>query len=328
MKTLKHKLIAVVVSTMFVVNSSSAISLAPTFELGNNTFKAPYGQRIAFAGDLQGAWYGTNGKDVMMLVFMNNMVGLNLNNQQVYGNFSVQGNTLNMQFQNGKSLSYTLTFNNPNEIVLDGSVVLKRQNLNAQGPGTQQGSTQGGNQNGQSGGYGGNPQSPQVYNPANNGGWGGNPQSPQGGNSVNNGGWGGNPQSPQDGNSANNGGWGGNTVPEANPGTNGGYPLPNPDQTQPPMPQQNNILVGSWNCQTPQGVITFVFTPSYYTCFVNGQQTEVGNYQYDANTGNLNYKITSGQQVGMTGTNRVVVNGQQLTFYLPNGLQMVFQRAN
>ena len=130
---------------------------------------------VGLEQNLQGSWFGTNGKDSMLLIFMNNMVGMALNGQQIYGNFTVNGNQLVMRFQNGKSLSYNMNLNG-DVLVLDNSITLNRQQAgsNPQIPqsdnGTsiyQDGQTRGDFQSQNNGGWGGGTQG------QSSGGWGG-----------------------------------------------------------------------------------------------------------------------------------------------------------
>lgn len=245
---------------------------------------------------LQGAWLGTNGRDTMKLILMNNMVGLELNGQQVFGTFSVNGNQLVMNFNNGKSVTYSFNLNN-NVLILDNSVRLERQNMqmpNGNGGSTPAASNPTGSNVPSSGGAPGG------------GTWGGGQNSSQ-----QNGGWIG----PDTGNQS--GGWIGPDTGNQTGGNNINTST---------VPHGGNILQGTWFCQTPQGVIAFTFTDNSYTCFVNNQQTETGNYQYDPSSGNFNYQITSGQSSGVSGTNRIFVQNNIMTLVMPNGMQMMFQK--
>ncbi|MBO6258902.1 MAG: hypothetical protein J6M93_06180 [Succinivibrio sp.] len=238
---------------------------------------------------LQGGWMGSNGKDVMKLVFMGDMVGLELNNQQAFGNFFVNGNQLQMKFTNGKSLSYSFTLNN-NVLILDNSVRLERQNMqNVPSGGNTAPTTQ--------------PSVPQSSGGAPTGGTWGGPATSSGGQQN---------------------GWVG--------GDSSGQPSESYVPTQPAPPtgpqvaKDGGILNGTWSCQTPQGVIAFTFQGQSYACFVNNQQTETGVFQYDPSSGNFNYQITSGASTGVSGQNRIFVQGNIMTLIMPNGMQMVFQK--
>ncbi len=118
---------------------------------------------------LQGAWTGSNGQDNLILMFMGNTCALGLNGQQMAGVWNLASNRLNMQFQNGKRLSYTVAMQD-NVLILDGNMRLTRQALPGM-PNVSQGAPN----------YGGQPQ---------RGTWGGQPNAgaPQGGS------WGGQPQ--------------------------------------------------------------------------------------------------------------------------------------
>ena len=104
---------------------------------------------------LQGAWAGSNGSDTMLLMFMGNICGLSLNGREMYGMWSLSGDRLNMQFQNGKSLSYTVDLRG-DSLILDGSVQLTRQAM----PGQPGGPAVGGVPGGQPGNPWGQPQPP------------------------------------------------------------------------------------------------------------------------------------------------------------------------
>ena len=141
---------------------------------------------------LQGIWSGSNGQDMMILMFQGNACALGLNGQQMAGVYSLSGNRLFMQFQNGRSISYALGLEG-DTLVLDGSVRLARQNAPAfsqpswgAGSGAQPGGTWGGGSNdAQPGGSwgGGSNGAPQG------GTWGGGSNGAQPGGS-----WGGAPQ--------------------------------------------------------------------------------------------------------------------------------------
>ncbi|SFS89682.1 hypothetical protein SAMN02910357_02454 [Succinivibrio dextrinosolvens] len=281
----KKTLVAVISLSLLSVTCSNAAdnSLAYT---QNNT-QSVYVQKIGIEQDLQGSWFGTNGKDSMMLIFMNNMVGLALNNQQIYGNYTVNGNQLNMQFQNGKSLSYTMKLNG--DVLILDNITLHRHNMQ------------------------------QPQNNPNNGGWGNSQVQndstntyPQQSTPQSSGGWGGgntNNGMPQNNGAPQGGSWGGNDVAPQN----NGYGA--------------NALTGRWSSMTPQGEFAFQFSNNQYVCFVNNQQIETGTYQYDPASGNFNFRITSGQAAGSQGTNRIFVQGNTMTIQFQNGGQMNFQKS-
>lgn len=114
---------------------------------------------------LQGAWAGSNGQDTLILMFMGNSCALGLNGQQMAGVWNLNGNRLTMQFQNGKSLSYSAALQG-DALILDGNLRLTRQAMPGMPPGGWPGAPQGGIWGGQQG-------APQG------GTWGGG-QTPQG----------------------------------------------------------------------------------------------------------------------------------------------------
>ena len=132
---------------------------------------------------LQGAWAGSNGRDSIILMFMGSNCGMGLNGQQLYGMWTLMGDRLTMQFQNGQSLSYTAALQG-DTLVLDGNMRLTRQVMpNMPAGQAQQGGWGQPQQQSQGGGWG-QPQQPQQ------GGWGQPQQRPQGG------GWGQSQQQP------------------------------------------------------------------------------------------------------------------------------------
>ena len=246
---------------------------------------------------LQGAWAGSNGSDTMVLMFMGNVCGMALNGQQMYGMWSLAGDRLNIRFQNGKTLSYSVALQG-NTLTLDGSIRLTRQAMPNQPGGVP----------------GGQPVQPQQPQP---GGWG----QPQPGPQPQGGGWGQPQQQPQPG------GWG---QPQPGPQPQGGG-WGQPQQPQPggwgqPQPQAGPTpLEGSWSLQTPQGTLTFRFMGNRYAQLFNGQLAEEGTFSYSPD-GRLQYQITGGQNAGQSGENRVMVNGNTLTFVWANGMSAVFMR--
>ena len=235
---------------------------------------------------LQGAWAGSNGSDTMLLMFMGNVCGMALNGQQMYGMWSLAGDRLNIRFQNGKTLSYSIAIQG-DSLILDGNVRLTRQAMPNQPGG---------------GVPGGQPVQPQQPQP---GGWG----QPQPGPQPQGSGWG-QPQQPQPG------GWG---QPQPGPQPQGGgWGAPQPQVGPTP-------LEGSWFLQTPQGRLTFRFMGNRYAQLFNGQLAEEGTFNYLPD-GRLQYRITGGQNAGQSGENRVMVNGNTLTFIWANGMSAVFMR--
>ena len=310
---------------------------------------------------LQGAWAGSNGSDTMVLMFMGNVCGMALNNQQMYGMWSLAGDRLNIQFQNGKKVSYGIAIQG-NTLTLDGSIRLTRQAMpNQPGGGVPGGQPVGQPQQQQPGGWGQPQQQPQPgswgqpqqqpqpsswgqpQQQPQPGGWGQPQQQPQPGGwgqpqqQPQPGGWGQPQQQPQAGGwgqPQQPGGWG---APGGQP-QGGGWGQP-PQQPQPGgwgQPQQQSggwgqpqagptPLEGSWSLQTPQGRLTFRFMGNRYAQLFNGQLAEEGTFSYSPD-GRLQYQITSGQNAGQSGENRVMVNGNTLTFVWANGMSAVFMR--
>jgi hypothetical protein len=79
---------------------------------------------------LQGGWVGIKGTDTMIILFMGNACSIALNSQQVAGTWSVQGNRLDMRFQNGKAQSFNFILLG-DTLILDG-VTLTRQQIPGQ----------------------------------------------------------------------------------------------------------------------------------------------------------------------------------------------------
>ncbi|MBO4793594.1 MAG: hypothetical protein J5556_03390, partial [Deltaproteobacteria bacterium] len=140
----------------------------------------------AYAQALQGAWAGSNGRDTLILMFMGSNCALGMNGQQMAGVWNLAGNRLNMQFQNGKTLSYSIAMQG-DSLILDGNMRLTRQAM----PGMPQAAPFPGGQP-QGGTWGGQPQGGSWGGQPQGGTWGGQPQGgqPQGGT------WGGQPQQP------------------------------------------------------------------------------------------------------------------------------------
>lgn len=114
--------------------------------------------------------------------------------------------------------------------------------------------------------------------------------------------WGGQPQA-QPGGAPQGGSWGGPQQPAM-----GATPLE-----------------GSWSTQMPQGRLTFRFMGNRYAQSFNGQLNEEGEFNYLPD-GRLQYRILNGQAAGQSGENRVMVNGNTLTFTWANGMSLVFMR--
>ncbi|MBQ7618020.1 MAG: hypothetical protein IJS50_04020 [Desulfovibrio sp.] len=76
---------------------------------------------------LEGLWQGSNGRDVLSILFQGQNMVLTLNGQKVTGNWNLLGQTLNLRFQNGKVLNYHVAWEGQT-LVLDSSIRLNRQN--------------------------------------------------------------------------------------------------------------------------------------------------------------------------------------------------------
>lgn len=140
----------------------------------------------AYAQALQGAWAGSNGRDTLILMFMGSNCAMGLNGQQIAGVWNLVGNRLNMQFQNGKTVSYTIAMQG-DALILDGNMRLMRQPMQGMPQaapnigGQPQGGTWGGQPQGglpQGGTWGGQPQGGTWGGQPQGGTWGGQPQQP------------------------------------------------------------------------------------------------------------------------------------------------------
>ena len=75
---------------------------------------------------LQGAWAGSDGRTNAIFMFTGNTCAININGMQMPGVWNLMGNRLNMQFQNGSTLSYSVDLQG-DTLILDGSMRLSRQ---------------------------------------------------------------------------------------------------------------------------------------------------------------------------------------------------------
>ena len=95
-------------------------------------------QNPAGAQALTGMWMGQFNGQMFVMIFMDNgMCGLGINNQQFYGNYTVQGSYLHMQMQNGQTLDVEFSVQGDTLQFSDGTV-LKRQQMPAGQPQAQQ----------------------------------------------------------------------------------------------------------------------------------------------------------------------------------------------
>ncbi|MBO4312787.1 MAG: hypothetical protein J5838_00685, partial [Desulfovibrio sp.] len=74
---------------------------------------------------LQGCWMCADGQQTLILMFMGSNCAVVYNGAQLTGNWNLAGNRLTMQFQNGKSLSYSVALQE-NALILDGALRLMR----------------------------------------------------------------------------------------------------------------------------------------------------------------------------------------------------------
>ena len=102
---------------------------------------------------LQGTWAGSDGRNNAVFMFMGNACAININGMQMPGGWNLAGGRLNMQFQNGSTLSYSVDVQG-DTLILDGNMRLVRQGM-AQG--APQGGTWGGAQGAPQGGTWGGP---------------------------------------------------------------------------------------------------------------------------------------------------------------------------
>lgn len=80
----------------------------------------------AQAGSLEGFWAANDGRQMLVMAFMNGICALNFNGQQVYGPYVVRGNQLHVQFSNGKVMDITFTIEG-NTLRFSDGTVLQRQ---------------------------------------------------------------------------------------------------------------------------------------------------------------------------------------------------------
>ncbi|MBQ7585344.1 MAG: hypothetical protein IJU40_03745, partial [Desulfovibrionaceae bacterium] len=82
----------------------------------------------ASSSSLEGAWVASDGQNMIIFMFMNGVCGLTINGQQFFGYYNLQGQTLNIQFNNGKKLTVNFTIEGEYLKFSDGTT-LKRQNM-------------------------------------------------------------------------------------------------------------------------------------------------------------------------------------------------------
>lgn len=87
-----------------------------------------------FEQQLQGAWASTQGGHNVIVIFMNNMMGITYDTMTAYGTFMISGNQLIFRAQTGETQSWNFTVQG-NQLNLDG-MILQRQPINAPGPNT------------------------------------------------------------------------------------------------------------------------------------------------------------------------------------------------
>lgn len=250
-----------------------------------------------FEQQLQGAWASTQGGHNVIVIFMNNMMGITYDNMTAYGTFMISGNQLIFRAQTGETQSWNFTVQG-NQLNLDG-MILQRQQINAPGPNTVPGPNPGPNTVP-------NPNTTTVPNPNTTPGNGGG--APSGGI------------------------WGPAPNPGPNPGSNGGIwgPAPNNGHLTPPTPNPGpaagSVIDGVWGAQSPNGLMQYAFRGGQYSFGINGQVMETGTYSYNPQTGECQFRILTGQAAGQSGSNRIYVQGNQLIMEFPNGAKNVLTR--
>ena len=253
-----------------------------------------------FEQQLQGAWASTQGGHNVIVIFMNNMMGITYDNMTAYGTFMISGNQLIFSAQTGETQSWNFTVQG-NQLNLDG-MILQRQQINAPGPNTVPGPY-----------TSPTPNTPPTYVP------GPNPTP-----------------TPGNGGGAPSGGiWGPAPNPGSNPGSNGGIwgPAPNTEPVTPttpttpnPGPAAGSVIDGVWGAQSPNGLMQFAFRGGQYSFGINGQVMETGTYSYNPQTGECQFRILTGQAAGQSGTTRIYGQGNQLIMEFPNGAKNVLTR--
>ena len=250
-----------------------------------------------FEQQLQGAWASTQGGHNVIVIFMNNMMGITYDNMTAYGTFMISGNQLIFRAQTGETQSWNFTVQG-NQLNLDG-MILQRQQINAPGPNPVPGPNPGPNTV-----PGPNPTT--VPNP--------NPTPGNGGGAPSGGIWGPAPN------------------PGPNPGSNGGVwgPAPNTEPATPTTPipgtAAGSVIDGVWGAQSPNGLMQYAFRGGQYSFGINGQVMETGTYSYNPQTGECQFRILTGQAAGQSGSNRIYVQGNQLIMEFPNGAKNVLTR--
>ena len=242
-----------------------------------------------FEQQLQGAWASTQGGHNVIVIFMNNMMGITYDNMTAYGTFMISGNQLIFRAQTGETQSWNFTIQG-NQLNLDG-MILQRQPINAPGPNPGPNTVPG-------------PNPTTVPNP--------NPTPGNGGGAPSGGIWGPAPN-PGPNHGSNGGVWG----PGPNPGPN---PTPNPG------PAAGSVIDGVWGAQSPNGLMQYAFRGGQYSFGINGQVMETGTYSYNPQTGECQFRILNGQAAGQSGSNRIYVQGNQLIMEFPNGAKNVLTR--
>ena len=87
--------------------------------------------RDAANSPLQGAWIGSRGRDSLVLVFMNNVCAMGMNAEELYGLWSVHGNTLSLRLERDKVLDFTYALRG-DTLILDRDIRLERYPLRSQ----------------------------------------------------------------------------------------------------------------------------------------------------------------------------------------------------
>lgn len=240
-----------------------------------------------FEQQLQGGWASTQGGHNVIVIFVNNMMGITYDNMTAYGTFMISGNQLIFRAQTGETQSWNFTVQG-NQLNLDG-MILQRQQINAPRPNPGPNTVP-------------NPNTTTVPNPNTTPGNGGG--APSGGI------WGPGPNPGSNGDI-----WG--------PAPNNGHltpPTPNPG------PAAGSVIDGVWGAQSPNGLMQYAFRGGQYSFGINGQVMETGTYSYNPQTGECQFRILTGQAAGQSGSNRIYVQGNQLIMEFPNGAKNVLTR--
>ena len=93
------------------------------FGQGQGPIQGPSAQ-----ASLEGAWVAGDGQTMVIMMFSKGICGLTINGQQIFGPYSVEGNILKVQFNNGRVLNLAFSIDGNTLRLADGTVLI-RQNL-------------------------------------------------------------------------------------------------------------------------------------------------------------------------------------------------------